>query len=178
MLASHLEVRTRALVLLVHSPLLVPKKRCCSTACVAAANAGPICSWAISTRNTTISHLGFDSARVEEFSSDLGCRPRFGPRRKAWNLTLAALKLAFQHGLADQSPNPDANHEIAASILACFPADAFESTGILRALWLVRLSRTTDDAQGLIADLLDTSPRRDSEQPTFSDLEGPAARRF
>ena len=177
-LASHLEVRTRALVLLVHSPLLSAEEAVLLNRMRRRSERWTDLLLGHLDGKYRINHFGFDAARVEEFSTDLGCRPHAGPRRKAWNLTLAALKLAFQQGLADESPNPDANHDVSASILACFPADAFESTGILRSLWLVRLARTTDDAQGLIADLLDTSPRRGPEPPALTRNEGPAARRF
>jgi hypothetical protein len=177
-LANHLEIRTRALVLLVHSPLLGAEEAVLLNRMRRRSERWTDLLLAHLDAKYRISHFGFDAARVQEFSSDLGSRPYSGTRRKAWNLTLAALKLAFHHGLTGRSPNPDANHEIAAAILACFPADAFESTGILRSLWMVRLSRTTDDAQGLIADLLDSSPRRVSTDGALSRLDGPAARRF
>ena len=169
-LVSHLEVRRRALVLLVHSPLLDSEEAVLLNRLRRRMERWTDLLLGHLQGDYEVSELGFDSARVIEFSADLRQKPRSAARRQAWGLTLAALRLAFEHGLAAESPNPVANHDIAASILACFPAGLFESTGILRALWLVRLARTTDDAQGMIASLLENARgvRRQRQRPPGS----------
>ncbi len=177
-LASHLEVRTRALVLLVHSPLLDGNEAVLLNRLRRRMERWTDLLLGYLDGEYKVSELGFDAARVVEFSTDLRQQPRSAARRQAWGLTLAALRLAFEHGLAAESPNPVANHDIAASILACFPADLFESTGMLRALWLVRLARTTDDAQGMIASLLENAPRRRTTPARATRFDGPAPRRF
>lgn len=50
--------------------------------------------------------------------------------------------------------NPDANARITASILGCFPAELFDSTGMFHSLWMVRLTTTASDAQGMLDELL------------------------
>ena len=177
-LVSHMEVRRRALVLLVHSPLLDSE-----TAVLLNRLRRRMERWTDLLLghlhgSYDVAELGFDAARVSEFSADLKRHPRSTGRRQAWGLTLAALRLAFERGLAETSPNKMANHEIAASILACFPADVFESTGVMRALWLVRMAHTTDDAQGLIASLLETTPSRRPLAGRPVRFDGPARRRF
>ena len=55
--------------------------------------------------------------------------------------------------LSPESPNAELNARIAASILACFPAELFDSTGLLRSLWLMRLTNVAEDTQGMIDEL-------------------------
>lgn len=84
---------------------------------------------------------------------------------QAWRLALASLRVAFRTGVSDECANPDANLEIAGSILACFPADLFNATGVLNSLWLVRLSNTVNDAQGMLDELLAADSDSDSAAP-------------
>jgi hypothetical protein len=177
-LVSHLEVRTRALVLLVHSPLLAGEEAVLLNRMRRRMERWTDLLLGHLHADYDVAELGFDAARVVEFATDLGGKPQSANHRKAWGLTLAALRLAFERGLADVSPNPSANHDIAASVLACFPAGLFESTGMLRSLWLVRLTRSADDAQGLIADLLDPAPSRGASRDELARVDGPARRRF
>jgi hypothetical protein len=69
-------------------------------------------------------------------------------------LTLVALRNAFQAGVSPLAANADGNARITASILGCFPADLFDSTGLFQSLWMLRLSANASDAQGLISELL------------------------
>jgi hypothetical protein len=177
-LATHLEVRTRALVLLVHSPLLDGEEAVLLNRMRRRMERWTDLLLGHLHGDYDVSELGFDAARVIEFSTDLKRQPRSAARRQAWGLTLAALRLAFERGLAEESPNTIANHDIAASILACFPSDAFESTGMLRKLWLVRMSHATDDAQGMIASLLENAPRRSPTPAHTLRFDGPSPRRF
>ena len=66
---------------------------------------------------------------------------------------MAALRAAFRHGISGFLPNADANARIAASVLACFPQEAFDSTGTFSAVWMMRMTSTAADAQCLISDL-------------------------
>src|SRR5205823_4001860 len=88
------------------------------------------------------------------------------PGRHAWRFTLVSLRNAFQSGLSPLVANGEANARIAAAILGCFPAETFDSTGLFQSLWMMRLSATASDAQGMISDLLRSSlppNRRPSE---------------
>ena len=53
-----------------------------------------------------------------------------------------------------QAANPDANARVTAAVLGCFPGELFDSTGLLKSVWMMRLAATATDAQGLISDLL------------------------
>ena len=71
-----------------------------------------------------------------------------------WELTFASLRSAFRTGLSDESPNPDLNHRIASSILACFRSDTLESNDDATNLWLLRLDQIADDTQEMVDNLL------------------------
>ena len=105
--------------------------------------------------------FAIDSRRARDFAQDLKYQGNFPGGRHAWPLVLASLRSAFRQGLGPLSPNADLNARIAASILSCFPPELFDSTGLFRSLWLLRLANVTNDAQGMIRELL--------------ALEGPAA---
>jgi hypothetical protein len=101
-----------------------------------------------------LAEFALDPQRAGDFAQDLNhqCHPPHG--RQAWALVLTSLRAAFRQDSAPPSPNADLNTRIAAAILAFFPADLFDSTGVFRSLWLRRLMNTTQDAQGMIAELL------------------------
>ena len=48
----------------------------------------------------------------------------------------------------------DLNARIAASLLSCLQPELFEATGLLRSAWLMRMSNVTEDAQGMIDELV------------------------
>ena len=73
----------------------------------------------------------------------------------------------FGSGLGAESPNADLNARIAASILACFPDRLFDSTGLMRSLWLMRLTNVAEDTQGMIDELLGL--RTTGERPKLAD---------
>jgi hypothetical protein len=95
-----------------------------------------------------------DADRALDFADDLAFRRRLPGGRHAWKLTLVSLRGAFQKGVCPIAANPDANARITASILGCLPGELFDSTGLLKSLWMMRLSAVASDAQGLIDDLL------------------------
>jgi hypothetical protein len=59
-------------------------------------------------------------------------------------------------------PRDDLNQRIAAAVLSTFDTDAFDSSGVFKSLWLVRMSNVASDTQGLIDTLIadDISPPR------------------
>ena len=110
-----------------------------------------------------ISDLAFDAKRVREFAADLRAESAQSPNSQVWQLTLASLQAAFQQAFDSASPNVDLNRRIAAGILASLPTDQFDSTGLFKSAWLLRLEHVTGDMQGLIDDLIqpsDPPPRR------------------
>jgi len=101
-----------------------------------------------------VSEFAVDPDRAKEFAEDLQYRSDLKGGRHAWPLVLTSLRAAFRQGLGEISPNADLNAQIGAAILSCFQAELFDSTGMFRSLWLTRLCNATDDAQGLVDDLL------------------------
>ena len=94
--------------------------------------------------------------RAKEFGHDLRHEITTGNSAAAWPLTLAALRAAFSQPRFGDSPNADLNGDIAAAILACFPAAMFDATGLIPSLWLVRLAHTAEDTAGMIEDLINS----------------------
>jgi len=101
-----------------------------------------------------VSELAIEPDRAREFAADLHYHSRQRGGQRLWPLILASLRTAFQPCLAAQSPNADLNGRIAAAILSCFQPELFDSTGLLRSLWLWRLSNAVDDAEGMLGELL------------------------
>ena len=89
-----------------------------------------------------------------DFAADLRDENRLPTGETAWELTLASLRATYYNNLATPSPNQELNRRIAASILACFHSELFNSLGTIKSHWMLRMSQVTDDAQGLVEDLL------------------------
>jgi hypothetical protein len=101
-----------------------------------------------------VSEFAFDPQRAQDFAEDLRDRSQRQGGRQVWPLLLASLRTAFRPSLGAESPNAELNARLAAGILSCFPADLFDSTGLMRSLWLMRLTNVAEDTQGMIEDLL------------------------
>ncbi|MBN2475330.1 MAG: hypothetical protein JXB62_12020 [Pirellulales bacterium] len=101
-----------------------------------------------------VTEFAFDPARARDSAEDLRYQSDLPGGRHAWPLVLASVRSAFQQGLCTASPNADLNGKIASAVLSCFQAELFDSTGLFRSLWMVRLANVTNDAQGLLEDLL------------------------
>jgi hypothetical protein len=124
-------------------------------------------------RRYDVSEFAVDPQRAREFADDVQQRSRLAGGRHTWPLISASLRAAFRSGLNPASPNADLNARIANSILACFPADMFDTTGLLRSAWLTRLSTITDEAQAMIASLLAEPPASPSK-PGATLTQGPS----
>lgn len=92
--------------------------------------------------------------RARDFADDLRWQQQTAGGRHAWPLVLASLRAAMSKRLSNASPNADLNARIAASVVASFSPLAFDSTGTMRSLWLVRMSTMASDAEGMIAELI------------------------
>ncbi|HEY2840750.1 MAG TPA: hypothetical protein VGJ26_16455 [Pirellulales bacterium] len=106
-----------------------------------------------------VSEFGSDAERTRQFTLDYQTTDRHG-----WPLLLASLRASFST-LELPSPNPDLNSEIGASVLSFFQPELFDSTGLLRSLWMARLQQTTDETQGLLDELFAVD---DEPGPTHS----------
>ena len=101
-----------------------------------------------------VSEFAFDPQRSKDFAEDMQYRGRLQGGRHVWPLIQASLRAAFHEGLGSESPNADLNARIAAGVLSCFPPEVFDSTGLMRSLWLMRLTSAAEDTQGMIDALL------------------------
>lgn len=101
-----------------------------------------------------ISEFAIDPERAKDFAEDLELQRKSPGGRYAWPLLLASLRAAFRTGLSPLVPNADLNAAIASSVLSAFPTSQFDSTGLLRSTWLLRMTRVSADTQGMIEQLL------------------------
>jgi len=157
-LAGHMEARHRVLTLLVSGPALSAvetlrlnrlrhqTERWSDVLLGCAAGCHDIGEFAV------------DACRARDFADDLAQQRRQPGAQAVWPMVLASLQAAFRQALRARSPNPDLNAKIAASIVACLPAELFASVGMLDSLWLARIAKLTADAQVLIDELLADSP--------------------
>ena len=165
---GHLEARHRVLVLLVRGPGIdaeaAVKLNCLRRRTERWTDllVGHLCG------AYDVGEFAIDPTRARDFAEDLQYQSGLKGARHAWPLVLASLRAAFRQGLSPLSSNADLNAKIAASILSCFPPELFDSTGLFRSLWMLRLSNVTNDAQGMVEDLLaleQGTPQRDVRPP-------------
>ena len=114
-----------------------------------------------------VSEFAVDPDRAKDFADGLSCRHHQAGGRHARSLVLASLQAAFRHGLAPVSPNAEFNARIGEAVISCFPSELFDSTGVFRSAWLMRIASFTNDAQGMIEDLLGANPT-----PSPDDAQG------
>jgi len=156
--AGHLEARHRVLSLLVSSPAIDTLEAVAINRLRRRTERWADMLLGVLESVHDVSEFAVDVERVREFSSDLHYREGLPGGRQVWPLVQSALRVAFQQGLAATSPNAATNGRIAAAIVGGFPPEVFDSTGLLRSLWHVRLENATDDAQGLVEDFLRNEP--------------------
>ncbi len=147
-LLGHQEARHRALGLLLHGPGVASQQ---------AVDLNRLRRQAERWTDVLIGHLAaYDDV------SELAAEPRWArefardfQRRgdAVWALVWASLRASIAAETVLPSPNPDLNAEIAGSVVACFPPELFDSTGLLRTGWVARLWTTTNETQGLIDEL-------------------------
>jgi hypothetical protein len=101
-----------------------------------------------------IDEFAFEADRAREFAADLDHEAVSSQRRFTCQLMLASLKASFADGLDDRPANQDLNRRIGAAVLAAFREEITDSTGLVKSLWLQRLSQTASDTEGMIEDLL------------------------
>jgi hypothetical protein len=101
-----------------------------------------------------VGEFAFDPRRASDFRDDRRFHGRQPGRQHAGALVQASLRAAFRKRLSPYTPNADINARLAAAVLSCFPSDLFDSTGLMRSLWLAHLTTAADGAQALIDELL------------------------
>lgn len=101
-----------------------------------------------------VSDMACDRQRAEEFADDLRRDQEMETEYMAWSLMAKSLRAAFKKTKETPSPNADLNAVIGTSLLACFPADIFDSTGLVGSLWQVRLAHLANDIDLLIEQIV------------------------
>ncbi|MDP6469027.1 MAG: hypothetical protein QF918_14865 [Pirellulaceae bacterium] len=104
-----------------------------------------------------VAEFSFRQERLHEFSAQWNSGPAGHAQR---SLTLASLRIAYQYSLSNVVANADLNRKIASGVLGCLNSAVFDSTGLMKSMWLENMSRTADDAQGMLDDLFsdDSTP--------------------
>ncbi len=109
--------------------------------------------------------FGFDRNRVVDFNREQ-CElpgPEFLTRQRVFSASFAA------DIVRDQIPyaaNPDLNREIGAGILACFPPDRFDSTGLPKSARMIWLEKSQWETQLLLDQLVNIENQADKPGST------------
>ena len=111
--------------------------------------------------------------RAIEFAEDLRRDHHLVGDEMAWSLLITSMQTVFAPCLDIPSPNAELNKMIAVSILACFPPEMFDSIGVAKSLWQVRLDNLTADAQGLLHEFMEL----ESSLPSSSAWDSRAGQR-
>lgn len=106
--------------------------------------------------------FGFDRNRVIDFN-----REQNEPHGQEFLTRQRVLSASFAVDIVrDQiayTANPDLNREIAAGVLACFPPDRFDSTGLPKSARMIWLEKSQQDTQLLLDHLLDFENRAEKQ---------------
>jgi hypothetical protein len=106
-----------------------------------------------------VAPLAFDPERAADFAEDFKPESPEERGRLVGPLLMSSMRAAFRRGLAPVSPNADLNAKIASSIVAFFPPELLDGTGVPESLWLLRILQTTLVAEGMIDELLSAERR-------------------
>jgi hypothetical protein len=108
-------------------------------------------------KDFNVAEIAVEPDRARDFADDLKHEERSFGTDYIWSLTLTALHAAFPP-VPPNTPTAELNSRIAGSVLGCFPARLFDSTGVLSSLWQLRLATAASDTQGMVDELLWTEP--------------------
>jgi len=114
-----------------------------------------------------IEEFAFEPDRARDFADDLDRGAAQAERRFTCQLVLASIRASFAAGLSERSPNIDLNRRIGSGILSAFREELFDSTGLVKSLWLERITRTANDTEVMIEELLRLDVGRAELGPPF-----------
>lgn len=101
-----------------------------------------------------VAEFGFEYHRVTEFGADFRSEQRRAQTSTLWPMVMASLRTAFPPENQRRAPNADLNERICSSILSCFQAELFDSTGLVKSRWMDRMNDASSDTVGLVDMLL------------------------
>lgn len=113
--------------------------------------------------------LAFEPERAVDFAEDFATSKT--TNEFAWNLAAASARVSFQ-SLSQATFHVELNRDVASSVLGVFGDQVFDGFGLSRSLWLERMSRTANDTQGMIEQLI----RLDAGLPITEALQLRATR--
>ena len=76
----------------------------------------------------------------------------------AVTMIVLGMRTSFAPIVRGPTPNSDLNRDIGQAILACLPAESFDSLGLLRSTWLGRLQQTSSDSPTNVAKMWAAPP--------------------
>lgn len=165
-LAGHAEARNGALTLLVQGPGVSSREALALNQIRRRAErwtdllVGHVCL------EHDVSRFAPNPETALEFASDLRHQQSWSVESQAWPLALASLRAAFRQGTSAPTSNGELNRRIAAGVLACLPPELFDATGLVQSLWMARITRAADDAEGLISAMFAS----ESRPPEHADI--------
>ncbi len=101
-----------------------------------------------------VAEFAFDPQRARDFAEDLSYRNQWQTCGQAWTLVQGSLRETFGRDPDRATPNADLNTAIATGVMACFPAELCEPSSMFGSLWLLRMAHLAEDTQHLIAEAL------------------------
>lgn len=103
------------------------------------------------------SKFAFDAKRVADFFTE-----KTEEQGTLWMKRQQLLMASFcaeVNGISQFAANPAFNRQIASGILACFPSDRFDSTGLPKSARMLWLEKSQDDTQSLVDELFEFEAR-------------------
>jgi hypothetical protein len=97
--------------------------------------------------------FSFEPERTAEFAKDLSEERSHSLNSVGWQIVLSSLRAAFSVE-SGESSHAEHHRKISAAILGCLGSDAFDSLGLMRTLWIDRIQHITDDAEGMLTQLM------------------------
>ena len=123
-----------------------------------------------------VSEYAPNPEQARQIADELGGVQGLSANPTRWQFTLASLRAAFLNTFETAAANPEANVQIAASILGALDSDSFNSLGLFPTLWQTRLEHMAHDTTLLIDELFRGSPAP-SRIPRATDPQAKVVRR-
>lgn len=114
--------------------------------------------------------FAFDRARAADFAEDLRHERQSGTDSQAWQLVHSSLQVAFDKESRQAAASADLNQQIAGAVMGCLGDDLFDTLGLLKSRWQIRLSQVANDTQGMLTEILSTEPLY-SDSPRVADRQ-------